>query len=285
MHPLAQWETADGECFRPVGPTQAALPPGVYEVLERDPITFRRIPSRTDGLVSFPGSASQVAVEDIRRFWEARALYRRYQLAFRRGLLLWGPQGSGKSSTIRLIIAEVVEAGGIAVRFCVPYYLMQGLRAFRRVQADTPCVLLMEDLDALIKLYDESAVLNILDGVEKLEGMVFLATTNHPELLEERVLNRPSRFDRRIEVGMLDDAARELYLLSVINGYEAGIDLSAWVRDTAGLSVAHLKELFIAVVIYSSDYRETLARLRGMGGRISMGEGNRKVGGFRELVS
>ncbi|NJO18646.1 MAG: AAA family ATPase [Thioploca sp.] len=59
----------------------------------------------------------------------------------------------------------------------------------------------MEDLESILKSNNPSTVLNILDGVNSFDNIVFLATTNYPEELESRIKNRPSRFDRRFYIG------------------------------------------------------------------------------------
>jgi len=54
-------------------------------------------------------------------------------------------------------------------------------------------------------------VLNLLDGVKQVDNIIYIATTNYPELLEERILNRPSRFDRRFHIGTPSAEVRKFY--------------------------------------------------------------------------
>src|SRR5690606_20025391 len=103
----------------------------------------------------------------------------------------------------------------------------------------------------------------LLDGVEELHKVVFIATTNYPERLEDRIINRPSRFDIRIKVDRPAAEARRLYLESLLHEDDS-IDVASFVRDTDGLSLAHVKELFIAVHILGGDYREAVARIQSM---------------------
>lgn len=275
---FCQWYEIDDK-YKPMGPTILRLPPAVYEITTDDPDRLTRIPMSTEGLIDFPGSGWSDAVEEIKRFWASRPLYRQHNLAFKRGVLLWGPQGTGKSCAVRLIVRDVMALGGVAVKWSRPQYLMPMLRLFRVIQPDTPLVMLMEDVDAIVH-QDESNVLNVLDGVEAIDGIVFLATTNFPELIHERVLNRPSRFDRRIFVDTLNADGRAIYLRHLIGDTGVEISIDRWVADTKGFSVAHLKELFTSVVFFKKPYNNVLARLREMGVRISSEEGNHKVVGF-----
>jgi len=175
---------------------------------------------------------------------------------------------SGKSCTIQLVMADVIRRGGVAIIFEEPNLYLENVRQFREIQPNTPLVVLMEDIDSILEIHNESEVLNILDGVEKIEKVVYLATTNYPEVLGERIINRPSRFDRRFKMPHPRSASRKLYFEHLLKGKEeklAGImDVEKWVKDTRGMSIAHLKELFVSVCILGDDYDETIRVLNSM---------------------
>jgi SpoVK/Ycf46/Vps4 family AAA+-type ATPase len=142
---------------------------------------------------------------------------------------------------------------------------IDGLRALRKIQPQTPVVAVMEDIDSLIEENSETAILNILDGVNEVHKVVFLATTNYPNKLGHRVMNRPSRFDKRFRIGFPSAASRKAYFEHLMDEETInGIDLERWVKDTDKLSIAHLKELFVAVVILDDDYKESLKTLKAM---------------------
>jgi SpoVK/Ycf46/Vps4 family AAA+-type ATPase len=132
----------------------------------------------------------------------------------------------------------------------------------------------MEDLDQIIYHGNVSAILNLLDGVEaSVDNVVWLATTNRPERLEQNIKNRPSRFDRRFEFKDPDITARRAYLASLIKERDYGkYDLDVWSKDTEGFSFAHMKELFISVVIFGNSYADVIAELKGMGDAIHSDE-------------
>jgi SpoVK/Ycf46/Vps4 family AAA+-type ATPase len=131
------------------------------------------------------------------------------------------------------------------------------------VQPDTKIVVFMEDLDALLER-KESVTLNMLDGAEDLQRVVFVATTNYPEKLGPRVQNRPSRFDRRFKIPHPSPVARQMYLEKVVSAGSAKIDIERYVRDSDGFSLAHLKELFVATVLIGAPYEKAVASLREM---------------------
>jgi hypothetical protein len=264
-----QWATSDNLVFTPACKTTDVILPGVYEIncSPNIGLFFRKIPVKTEGLLKFPDSNSDRVVGEIQKFWEREDAFREYGLTFKRGILLYGPPGSGKSCTVQLIMADVIAKGGIAVNFRDPNLFIEGLRVLRQIQPKCPVVTILEDIEATIQMYSESEILNILDGVNDVDHTVFLATTNYPKMLGPRIVNRPSRFDKRFKIGHPSDVARKMYFENLIGDRkvkELGIDLNKWVEDTDKMSIAHLKELFIAVVILGDDYKDAIRTLGTM---------------------
>lgn len=266
---LVQWTTSDGKTFIPASHTSAKITPGVYEIKHSDHVGyyFQQTPVLATGLLRFPQTNSEKVVLEIQKFWDRESLFKDYKLTYKRGIILWGPAGSGKSSTIQLIMRDVVERGGIVVKFTHPSLFLEGMRILRTIEPETPIVVLMEDIDSTIQVYNESDVLNILDGVNQIEKVVYLATTNYPEVLGERIINRPSRFDKRFKIGHPNAESRKMYfeyLIGEAKLKELQIDLDQWVVDTEDFSLAHLKELFVAVVILGDDYQDAIKTLSKM---------------------
>lgn len=268
---LCQWTTSDNKRFVPASKTCGSLIPGVYEIMHSQNIGiyFEKVQVITEGLLRFPQTNSEKVVTEIQKFWDREHLFKEYGLVYKRGIILWGPPGSGKSSIIQIIMKDVVERGGIVVKFGHPSMFTEGMRILREIEPDTPVVVLMEDIDSIISMFNESDVLNILDGVDKVNKCVFLATTNYPENLGARIMNRPSRFDKRFKIGHPNKESRLLYLKHIIGSEERikalGIEIDRWVNDTNGFSIAHLKELFVAVVILGDEYStavKTLTKMR-----------------------
>jgi SpoVK/Ycf46/Vps4 family AAA+-type ATPase len=73
---------------------------------------------------------------------------------------------------------------------------------------------------------------------------------------------RPSRFDKRILIGMPNAQSRRMYLKKKLEGHKVNLD--KWVEDTDGMSLAHLKELVVAVTILDNDYEEAISVLKDM---------------------
>lgn len=138
---------------------------------------------------------------------------------------------------------------------------------------------MIEDVDEIINRFGEHTLLALLDGENQVENIVHIATTNYPEILGARIVNRPSRFDERILVGMPTALARQTYLSRTTFGLSLK-ELDRWVKDTDGLSIAHLRELAAAVLCLEQPYDQVIQRLKAMKHKISerQGEGAVPVG-------
>jgi len=106
--------------------------------------------------------------------------------------------------------------------------------------------------------------LNLIDGVLETPGRILIISTNYPEKLEERITNRPSRFDRRYYVAPPSREVRKAYLENKIGDNKIDINVEKWLDDTEDLSMSHLKELFISVVLLDNKYENAIEHLKGM---------------------
>ncbi len=253
-----------GKGFTPCTPTKPLLPPGIYDIEWIDGVGLTFMPKNvmTDDLLRLPDSKSDLVIEEIEHFWTMKDEMLKYKFLHKRGFLLYGPPGSGKTSTCAVVMQQMVRSNGIVLMGnCSPTLLSRALADLREVERERPAVVIMEDLDSIIDKYGESEVLAVLDGESSVDNVVFIATTNYPEDLDGRIKDRPSRFDRVVEIGMPNPAARYLYLKSR-NIEEEAID--EWVNVSEGFSIAHLKELIIGVKIFKEKLTTVAERLRSM---------------------
>ena len=262
------WSSGDGQSFYPSTKPTQILTPGVYEI-KNNPSRgtyFQKTPVNVDGLVKFEDSVFSEVTKEIAKFWVSESLYKKYGLMHKRGILLYGPPGSGKTSLVQMIMSDVIKRGGVVLKFENPNIFPEGIRSLREIQPNTPVVVLMEDIEAIIDYWSESQVLNILDGVNRVDKVVFISTTNYPEKLGDRIINRPSRFDKRFKVGHPSERSRKIYLehLVRVGGKNVKVDVRKWVKDTENMSIAHIKELFTAVMIIGDKYDDAISTLRSM---------------------
>lgn len=203
-----------------------------------------------------------------------------YGLLYKRGVLLWGPPGGGKTATVTMLSRELLNEGGIVVMCDHPGLTSRGLADLRRIEPERSIVCIEEDIDEMVSLHGEHELLALLDGENQVGNIVHVATTNYPERLGARIVNRPSRFDERIKVGMPTIQARRVYLTHTADTLTEE-ELDRWVADTEGFSIAHLRELTAAVLCLDQPYDEVVLRLRSMKWRLKGDEGLGGTRGFQ----
>lgn len=156
---------------------------------------------------------------DLREFYASAAWYAERGIPYRRGYLLHGPPGTGKTTTV-LALAGELNLSVAALSLSSKTLGDEGLRS---LVDDLPAatLLLIEDVDCVFKEKRAtdvqtgvtlSGLLNALDGVSSRDGRVLFLTTNHPERLDPALI-RPGRVDRKIELSHATPGqARRLFL-------------------------------------------------------------------------
>ncbi len=202
------------------------------------------------------GDLKERVIEDFEAFLAARPEYEQYGVPYKRGVLLLGPPGNGKTHCLRALIKRLalpcIYVTSLKSRYdsedaCID-------RVFERAREITPCVLVFEDLDAMIHDKNRSFFLNKLDGLSSAPGLVTLATTNHADRLDPAILDRPSRFDRKYHFELPAAPERERYLRMWNERVDAAMRVDAkaigeLVEDTGGFSFAYLKELYVSAMV------------------------------------
>lgn len=256
-----------GQTFSPCEKATKELPPGHYSIRvsnERG-IFFAKKDIASDELMILPDTASDDVISSIESFWTKKERYKAFKFLWKRGILLYGPPGSGKTCTVQIVANKIVEQNGLAIYVSNPQLTIQGLDLLRYIEPDRPVVVVLEDIDAIIEKWGEAELLSLLDGEFQVDNAVFLATTNYPEQLDDRIKNRPSRFDIVRKIDMPSDEARKVYLSIKNPRLKDNLeDLDKWVRDTKDFSIAHMKELIISIECLELPYEECVERLRKM---------------------
>jgi ATP-dependent 26S proteasome regulatory subunit len=262
MTRFSGWTDVGDDTYRAAVDTVPTLPPGLYDTIVTNAgLFFSRSDESDRDILRFPDAPIDTVVAEIERFWDRHDLFRAHGMPHKRGILLYGPPGSGKTCTIQLIARDVIERGGVVFTYSDAF--ANAYHQLRSVEEDRPLVVLMEDLDSIITPHNESRILNVLDGIGEMTRVVFVASTNYPEKLGPRITNRPSRFDRKVLVGHPGPDSRRMYLDSLKLEVD-DFDIDQWVKDTDGFSLAHLKELFVSVLILGNEYTVALKELAAM---------------------
>ncbi|MBL9022611.1 MAG: ATP-binding protein [Myxococcales bacterium] len=203
------------------------------------------------------GSLRDDILDDVRSFFSSRAVYERYGVPYKRGILLYGPPGNGKTHFLKGLLGSLPETPCLYVKSLVASYRNDHeaiRRIFKRARTVAPCLLVFEDLDTLISDDNRSFFLNELDGFAENTGVVVLATTNYPERIDPAIIDRPSRFDRKYLFDLPSADERSTYLERWSAAVDPAMRLSEEaIRDLAkathGFSFAYLKELTMSATM------------------------------------
>lgn len=189
-----------------------------------------------------------------------------------KGVLLVGPPGTGKTLLARAVAGE---AG-------VPFFYMSGSEfdeiyvgvgakrvreLFTQARSKAPAIIFIDELDAIGAKRNEkdaayvkqtlNQLLTELDGFSQSTGVIILAATNYPQLLD-KALTRPGRFDRKVEVGLPDVRGRVDIINHHMKNVQVSTDVDAAIlaRGTPGFSGADLENLVNQAAIHASKLKK-----------------------------
>ena len=267
------WSNLKNNEYAPAYPTVPKVPAGVYEIGWNSSLstyTVKKQPFKSDELYHLPSYEITDILKDIDNFWNRSENYKKYNYIHKRGILMYGEPGCGKSGIIQLISKQIIEKDGIVINIKDEEDVdrfTSFIGTFRKVEPNRPLIVLLEDIDSLAGegRSQTARLLNILDGVKQIEKVVYIATTNYPEKLQERITNRPSRFDRRYKVELPNADIRKAYIEHKLSEEDLkGIDIEDWIKKTEGMSLSHLKEVVISVIVMGRTFEETIENLEGL---------------------
>lgn len=239
------WASAAG-IYWSVTKSSRRLPAGIYRTNTHEHYgpCFVRQTNDTDTLVAFPDSPTQAAIDEVEAFLQLRERFRKHGLLFKRGMMFWGPAGSGKTSTVQLIIKLLIERYNVVVVVVEnPSTAAACLHRLRMMEPERLVLAVMEDVEVICQR-DEHGLLSLMDGEMQVDGIIYLATTNYPELLDPRLVDRPSRIDSIRYIGMPTASDRRTYFKAKLPDSKPS-EIESYVTHSEGYSVAYMRELII----------------------------------------
>ncbi|KAF9534719.1 P-loop containing nucleoside triphosphate hydrolase protein [Crepidotus variabilis] len=198
--------------------------------------------------------------KDVYGFFKSEAIYKELAIPWKRGLIMHGPPGNGKTISLKAIM-KTCEAKGFIPLYVKSFQSWRGeegsmTEVFNKARSLSPCVVILEDLDSLINDRNRSFFLNQLDGLEGNDGLLIIGTTNHFDRLDPGLSTRPSRFDRKYLFDDPDKSERKLYALywqkKLASNEEIKFPDSLvddFVHWTDRFSFAYLKEAFVSSLV------------------------------------
>jgi len=183
----------------------------------------------------------------VEGFLSSKDFYVKNKIPWKRGILLYGKPGNGKTSIIRTLIS-VYNFKPVTI---VSETSNDGVReAFSYAEEQSPSLLYFEDLDSLLEKIDPSSFLNLMDGISTQNGLLVIATANEVKKLKKNITDRPSRFDRKFEIPLPTQEMAYIYLKrwfgNLITARKCK-ELAKYAEQN-DFSYAYLKELYISAM-------------------------------------
>lgn len=237
-------------------------------------------------------------ISDVNAFFDNKSFYTMYNVPWKRGIIMYGSPGNGKTTTIRALMQEL----GNREDDPISSLYVKGLknchggeyaieRIFHKARKRAPCLLVFEDLDSLVTDELRSYFLNEVDGLEPNDGILMLGSTNHLDKLDPAIAKRPSRFDRKYRFEVPESEQRLLYAqywqdkIKSNPGISFPSTAAKFVVDiTNNFSYAYMKELFVTSLIVAIGHDGTQAEDKVAGSKLSNGDHGVDKGDIREVA-
>jgi AAA+ superfamily predicted ATPase len=237
---------------------------------ERDTVlSFHHRPSMTLDDVILPTETVDAITRQVVGVAHHRAQLLAAGQHLKRGLLLYGPPGVGKTHTVRYLMSELTETTIVQLAGDTLHLIGAACSVARALQ---PAMIVVEDVDLIAEDRDRYAgaspmlfqLLNEMDGLAEDADVVFLLTTNRADLLEPALAERPGRVDQAVALEKPDrEARRRLFAL-----YRAGLDvdesrLDSILNRTDGVTASFLKELLRRAAVLAAEATPTAGEASG----------------------
>ena len=212
-------------------------------------------------------------LEEIKEFLESPAKFQQMGAKIPKGVLLFGPPGTGKTLLAKAVAGEAGVpffsiSGSDFVEMFVGVGASRVRDLFEQAKAAAPAIVFVDEIDAVGRHrgaglgggHDEreqtlNQLLVEMDGFDQKQGVILLASTNRPDILDPALL-RPGRFDRQIVVDRPDLEGRKAIL--AVHGKEKplapGVDLDVIARRTPGFTGADLANLMNEAALLSARH-------------------------------
>jgi hypothetical protein len=218
-------------------------------------VTFHHRPSLPASEVILPEGLLQKVADHTVGIATHREALRQHGQHLKRGILLYGRPGTGKTHTVRYLLSQSQDATAIILSGGSLARISEAARMARALQ---PSIVVLEDCDLIAE--DRSfghgpqpllfEVLDAMDGLDNDADVAFVLTTNRPDMLERALAQRPGRVDLAVEIPL--PAVAERVALLKLYGRNAAFSpeaLAAAAQETAGTTASFAREVVRRAVV------------------------------------
>jgi hypothetical protein len=224
-------------------------------------VSFHRFPTLNQEQIILPASTMALLERNTVGFLRHADALRRSGRSVKRGLLLHGKPGTGKTMTAKWL-AETIPNITVLLLSSEQLWLIKDCCHMARMLA--PALVIMEDVDLIAAERDERRhpasqitlhqLLNEMDGLGSDAEVLFLLTTNRPDVLEPALAGRPGRIDQAIEFPLPDSTCRRRLLELYGKGLTLALrDMEHLVARTEGASPAFIQELVRKAALIAAE--------------------------------
>lgn len=235
------------------------MPSGTYRFDYNDQFQTVAKPIRkswSDQYIELNDDASKL-YDDITTFFEQKDEVFSDQDQAKRGTLLYGPPGNGKSMTIRKSVNDLIDNENALCFVMEPDKLsdFSDIDPFRQVLSNQNVIFLIEEIT---EFGEGDSLLEFLDGGLSWNNSYIVATTNYPEQLDANIMDRPGRFDQTVHVDHPNYENRKKFLNEL---YDEPVTKEA-INKSDGLSLAYLKEATVRAKLYDIELTTAIHEIK-----------------------
>ena len=256
------------------------LKPGVYK-LSKDYNYFEltNLSLKRDQNYVDLNSKIGMVPQDIIKFFQEKELYEKEGLVHKRGILISGPPGNGKTLEIIRICEKLSKEADIVALIADKGFNSYDDLIMIRENTDLPIIIVIEEIGERLEGNRTEGFLSFMDGEFSIENCVVVATTNYPEKLAPNIVKRPGRFDMFINVQNPDDKERMIFLGAFLGEEKAKL----LTPKTKNFSIAFLRELILLSKRYKEkSYEEIINDLKEHITESNKATGQKTISGFGE---
>jgi SpoVK/Ycf46/Vps4 family AAA+-type ATPase len=223
-------------------------------------VDFHRLPAVCREQIILPQGLLERIERQTIRFSQLRDKLLAAGRHLKRGILLHGPPGTGKTLTA-MYVAQATRERTVLLLTGLGQRLIEQSCAMAR--ALEPATVILEDVDLVAEQRTSRdgcsvgllfELLNQMDGLAADVDVLFLLTTNRPDILEPALAARPGRVDQAIEIPLPDSACRRRLVELYSQGLQLGpVNVDRFVDRTAGASAAFIREMLRKAALFAAD--------------------------------